>query len=125
MKGLLIYLVIAIPVLGGGLFYLGDGEEEWAKMKEQEVVDHSMDGYHELKALQDELYDINGTDTIDNGIEVEEYLIANNIQYTSKDVNEDMDRYINITKGNWELEVLYHKADGTCCWITLSSLLYE
>ena len=87
-----------------------------------EEVDHSMDGYHELKALQDELDSLNG---IDNGIEIEEYLIANNIQYTAKDVNADLDRYIRIERGEWVIEVLFNKDSGSACWLTFSSTLYE
>ena len=124
MLELLKVSVVGMSILFGIAFVGNDCTLPDLSYEEEvvEEVDHSMDGYYELKALQDELDDLN---EIDNGIEVEEYLIANNIQYTSKDVNEDMDRYINITKGNWELEVLYHKADGSCCWILLESALVE
>ena len=130
MKGLLIYLAIAVPTLFGGLFYLylgdGNGEEEWAKMKAQEQVVEEVEevDYDKeyLKALYDELDDLN---EIDDGIEIEEYLKANNIQYTAKDVNDDLDRYIRIERGEWVIEILFHRTSGTACWLTFSSTLYE
>ena len=115
-------IIIGIIIAFELIAFAGNSEfvKSYNEKAEQEevVVDHSMDGYHELKTLQDELYDLDET-------EIEGYLEANNIQYTAKDVNEGKDRYIRVAKGNWELEVLY---DINYCidpWITLESTLVE
>ena len=101
MKGLLIYLAIAIPVLFGP--YIVDTkvlDEEPAPVVEMTEEEKSWADREELEALKDVLYDMEET-------EIESYLQANNIQYTAKDVNDGRDRYIRVVKGDWELEVLY------------------
>lgn len=87
MKGLLIYLVIAIPVLGGGLFYLGDGEEEWAKMKAQEqvveptepVVKQKDEDIVYLEEIETQLEGM-------NAIEIQQHLEKHNIEYSLDEV---------------------------------------
>lgn len=122
----LLKVVLGSIIILGGIGYVGNDCALPDLSYEEEVVEEVVEevDYDKeyLKALYDEL---DGLNEIDDGIEIEEYLKANNIQYTAKDVNADLDRYIRIERGEWVIEVLFNKDSGSACWLTFSSTLYE